>query len=63
MVTVRSSEFEVCVAKESLGQPVSIVLTDSQGNEIIHSEGTRGIFDHVSCYSNCHKNYALLIFL
>ncbi|XP_047187553.1 uncharacterized protein LOC118312733 [Scophthalmus maximus] len=48
MVTVRFSEFEACVAtitskvKEALGQQESMILTDSQGNEIIDSDGTRG---------------------
>uniref|UniRef100_A0AAV2L932 Uncharacterized protein n=1 Tax=Knipowitschia caucasica TaxID=637954 RepID=A0AAV2L932_KNICA len=48
MVTVRFSEFEACVStilskvKEALGQQESITLTDSQGNKIIDSEGTRG---------------------
>ncbi|XP_032363719.1 uncharacterized protein LOC116677139 [Etheostoma spectabile] len=48
MVTVRFSEFEACVAtitskvKEALGQQESFILTDSQGNEIIDSDGTRG---------------------
>ncbi|XP_023658943.1 uncharacterized protein [Paramormyrops kingsleyae] len=49
MVTVRLSEFEACVpsivskVKEALGQEESIILTDSQGNEIMDSEGTRGL--------------------
>lgn len=48
MVTVRFSEFEACVptiiskVKEALGQEESVILTDSQGNEIMDSEGTRG---------------------
>ncbi|KAL0993708.1 hypothetical protein UPYG_G00112170 [Umbra pygmaea] len=47
MVTVRFSEFEACVAtitskvKEALGQQESFTLTDSQGNEIIDSDGSR----------------------
>lgn len=50
MVTVRFSEFEACVAtitskvKEALGQQESFILTDSQGNEMIDSDGTRGMF-------------------
>lgn len=51
MVTVRFSEFEACVTtiitkvKEAIGRQDSYILTDSQGNEIIHSEGTRGIIN------------------
>ncbi|KAJ8006701.1 hypothetical protein DPEC_G00109950 [Dallia pectoralis] len=47
MVTVRFSGFEACVAlitskvKEALGQQESFILTDSHGNEIIDSDGTR----------------------
>ncbi|KAK7929730.1 hypothetical protein WMY93_006125 [Mugilogobius chulae] len=48
MVTLRFTEPEACVTsiltkvKEALGQPGSLVLTDSHGNEILDSEGTRG---------------------
>ncbi|KAM8846644.1 uncharacterized protein ACB058_012916 [Synchiropus picturatus] len=48
MVTVRFTEFEACVAtitdkvKEALGEQEPVILTDSQGNKIIDSEGTRG---------------------
>lgn len=51
MVTVRFTEFEACVAtvtskvKEALGQLESVILTDSHGNEILDSEGTRGEYD------------------
>ncbi|KAK0140113.1 hypothetical protein N1851_022999 [Merluccius polli] len=48
MVTVRFSEFEACVqtinikVTEALGQQETFILTDSQGNKIVDSEGTRG---------------------
>lgn len=53
MVTVRFTELEACVAtvtskvKEALGEQESIILTDSQGNQIIDSEGTRGKYGQV----------------
>ncbi|XP_076133850.1 uncharacterized protein LOC143116552 isoform X2 [Alosa pseudoharengus] len=48
MVTVRFGEFEACVpsilakVREALGEQETMILTDSQGNEILDSEGTRG---------------------
>ncbi|KAJ7995669.1 hypothetical protein DPEC_G00246980 [Dallia pectoralis] len=57
-VTVRFSEFEACVAlitskvKEALGQWESFILTDSQGNAIIDSDGTRGPVDK-PMFSTC----------
>lgn len=54
MVTVRFSEFEACVqtittkVTEALGQQESILLTDSQGNEILDSDGTRGMFEMIA---------------
>ncbi|KAL7372604.1 hypothetical protein ABVT39_019227 [Epinephelus coioides] len=62
MVTVRFSEFEACVQSiinkvtEALGQQESIILTDSLGNEIVDSDGTRG-----SAYwkQNSRKVYAV----
>lgn len=53
MVTIRFIEFEACVAtiaskvKEALGEQEHLILTDSQGNQIIDSEGTRGKCDEV----------------
>ncbi|XP_041843898.1 uncharacterized protein LOC121641678 [Melanotaenia boesemani] len=47
-VSVRFSELEACVGtimakvKDAIGQDVTIILTDSLGNEIVDSEGTRG---------------------
>lgn len=54
MVTVRFSEFEACVqtinikVAEALGQQETFILTDSQGNEIVDSEGTRGMFKMIA---------------
>lgn len=53
-VTVRFSEFEAYVqtiiskVTEALGQQESIILTDSQGNEIVDSDGTRGMFEMIA---------------
>ncbi|XP_029980191.1 uncharacterized protein LOC115412033 [Sphaeramia orbicularis] len=62
MVTVRFTDFEACVetitskVKEALGQQETIILTDSQGNEIVDSDGTGG-----STYwkQNSRKVYAV----
>lgn len=54
MVTVRFSEFEACVqtinikVAEALGQQETFILMDSQGNEIVDSEGTRGMFKMIA---------------
>ena len=54
MVTVRFSEFEACVqtinmkVTEALGQQETFILTDSHGNEIVDSEGTRGMFKMIA---------------
>ncbi|XP_028460042.1 uncharacterized protein LOC114572532 [Perca flavescens] len=48
MVTARFGEFEACVpsilakVREALGEQEPMILTDSQGNEILDTEGTRG---------------------
>ncbi|XP_055015741.1 uncharacterized protein LOC129411368 [Boleophthalmus pectinirostris] len=48
IVTVRFAEFEACVqtistkVTEALGLQEAVILTDTLGNEIIDSEGTRG---------------------
>lgn len=48
MVMVRFSEAEASLqgiaakVKEAIGSPENLVLTDSQGNAIVESEGTTG---------------------
>lgn len=60
MVSVRFTEFEACVTtivnkvKEALGQQGPFTLTDSHGNEILDSEGTRG---KVYCLKQTHKAF------
>lgn len=54
IVTVCFSDFEACVKtitsevkereRKLLGQQETIILADSQGNEIVDSDGTRGMF-------------------
>ncbi len=54
MVMVRFSEFEACVqtintkVTGALGLQEAIILTDSQGNKTIDSEGTRGMFKMIA---------------
>lgn len=51
MFTLSFSEFEACVATII----TKVKEADSQGNEIIDSEGTRGELGLITvyCYSNC----------
>lgn len=49
MLTTRYTEFEACVStltikvKEALREQELIILTDCHGNQIVDSDGTRGM--------------------
>ncbi|MEQ2295943.1 hypothetical protein AMECASPLE_019817 [Ameca splendens] len=59
MVVIGFMENEVTVqgmlnkVQHALGNYVSLILTDAQGNEILDSEGTRGI--HKSVHAKTRK--------
>ncbi|CAJ1086750.1 PREDICTED: uncharacterized protein LOC107661756 [Xyrichtys novacula] len=58
-LTVRFSEFEASVdgmvakIKQALNRDEGLILTDSQGNQILDSQGTQGRVSHSALHSVC----------
>ena len=55
-LTVRFFEFEASVdgmvakIKQALNRDEGLILTDSQGNQILHSQGTQGRVSHCAVF-------------